>query len=262
MEDFRSHYLHHRATYIFMGALVLLIMGWGVVHVTRAYFTGHGNILIRDVPAGTIVKVDGRTIQEVERGVSTIRTDLAPGEHTVTLGRERHWPWSKTLAIHKDRTTVITPFFISRLSVRTAVNATHTERPIAERLFANTAQPTREHPILSTDETVALWNEGQSVIALWREGATTTPHFFCVTTCLQKRTVLTTAAPIEHIAFLGDRNDVMLFANSEGIFALELDMRDIQNFQPVLEGAGLDFRVRDTDSLYVRDGRDFFIIPL
>jgi len=65
--------------------------------------------------------------------------------------------------------------------------------------------------------------------------------------------VLDSASNIYSLSFFKNREDVLVFANSEGVYAIEINRAGTQNFQPIL-------RTNGETRFYTEDGATFFIL--
>ncbi|MCI0619704.1 PEGA domain-containing protein [Candidatus Wolfebacteria bacterium] len=262
MDGFQNHFTYNRATYILVAILALLLLAWGVWYAVLLYTAGTGTIEIQDVPAGTRITLDGKTIEEVSLGMSTIHTDVRPGEHTVNATAPSLWPWTKTITVPENITVRISPFLLRERPQVLRVDAGTNESAKAQQAFGVLQHLETPDSVNSDDGTVTAWIENDTVYAEWKGVTSATPEYFCTPDCKPTLTVLSATQPVTNVHFLGTRNDVLLFTTPEGIYALELDPRGTQNFQPVYQEAGADFRIRDNESLYVYSNSDYFVLEL
>ncbi len=235
-----------------------------------AYFAGYrildlkvvkvGSITLASVAAGTTIYLDGEETQAVrESGSVTIRGVL-PGEHTVILGRDSYWPWSKEVRVESDAEEIVAPFAVPQSTNGIIIPSTNPRyediKKEVERATGKTYSASA--PLLSADGTVALWTEGETIFARWtREGGA--PRWFCKESCEEPVTVLTSSeTPIRQISFFPGRNDVVLLATREGIFALEIHKEGTQNFQPLYKGIRPIFVETENGTLYVLDQEVLF----
>ncbi len=115
--------------------------------------------------------------------------------------------------------------------------------------------------ITSEDNTVEAVVEEGILSAIWLGATSTLPHFFCAEACRPKIEILRTPG-IGNISFLNNRNDVLIVTIPNGIFAIDLDLRDTQNFQPIHQESGSSFVVNDENTIYILDSRDIFAVGL
>ena len=71
-----------------------------------------------------------------------------------------------------------------------------------------------------------------------------------------------TLSPINSLAFLNERNDVLVVSVGGKIIAIEADKRGAQNIAPILEGTAPRFLITDSNLFLIKDGRDLAEITL
>jgi len=260
-EEFKEHIGENRITYTVLLLLILAFAVWGVARETGFRLTGSGSVEILNVPQNSEVKVDNRLLERVLEGMSTISTDLSPKAHTVTIQRHGYWPWTKTVPIEKNMNTSVSPFLIPQQPVVTEIDFGSNEYWSAVNLF-NTSSGTSEfNKSVSKSENVHAWISGASILAQWEEDKPI-PHFFCSDTCSTEVIVTPIHQNVSHIDFFQNREDVLLMTTPDGVFAIEIDSRGTQNFQPLYQEGGADFRIDKNGSVYILDGDSLFILDL
>ena len=65
---------------------------------------------------------------------------------------------------------------------------------------------------------------------------------------------------ITAIDFYKNREDVVLISSGDGVFALEIDSENIQNFQPIYKGKSPVFVKKDSSSIYILDDGNLMIV--
>lgn len=107
---------------------------------------------------------------------------------------------------------------------------------------------------------VGLWREGNQILAKWLKSDRSLPYYFCEgnnENCREIVTIFNSASVVRSLDFYPGRDDVVVIAVENGIFAIEIDSRKIQNFQPIYKGVEPYFIV-DGNTFYVKD-RDAII---
>jgi len=215
------------------GVLVGGVVAWMLLGGTT-------RIVLMHVPAGATVYVDNKvSVARADAG-RVVLSGIDAGEHTLLVAGEKLWPWAKTVTL-RDRETAT--FGVTALTTVTAdlrVNQTPQFENAGESSRLREAMrtiPTKEDPLLSADGKMALWMEGDTIKASWRGRSGNRPEYFCTPECTDEITVLPSEVKIRSLSFYGGRNDVILFAAQNSIFALELDARGTQNFQPLYKGS-------------------------
>lgn len=103
---------------------------------------------------------------------------------------------------------------------------------------------------------IVTWLDGGAIHAAWGKDNDSPPYYFCNATCTPMLTI-DWAEDITYYDFYPNRNDVLIVAGAEGVYAVELDDRSQRNIQPFIEEAGLTFRLTDDDELVIFDGERF-----
>jgi hypothetical protein len=105
-------------------------------------------------------------------------------------------------------------------------------------------------------EGMALWLHDGNVHAVWVRPSDPPPFYFCVKECVREL-VIDWKEPIRRYDFFPNRNDVVVVASDQGIYAVELDDRSQRNIQVIRAGLGLDFRLNG-DEIVVFDGATYW----
>lgn len=237
-----------------------------------------GGIVLTNVPAGASVYVDNAVAKSnAPKSGRVSLGDIAPGEHTILVASgDSHWPWAKRITLLEDEKLSfnvfllpVKPQVVKDDALQTQLSADPERASLLRNSMGITA--TKEKPILSKDQGVALWIEDQEIRVRWQGDLDATPPSFCNPGCKRELVILSATVPVRSLAFYGDRNDVILFAANDGIYALEIDSRGTQNFQPLYLGTEPSFTT-ETDGyttalkhpILVRDTSEpeFFAVDL
>lgn len=255
--------LNQKLAIALLGGLVLGgALGWLILS------PGDSRIILNDVPVKASVYIDN-DLSKQNAGKSVMIGELSTGKHTVLVAAEGFWPWAKTIELSwGDRLT----FGVLALPVEPSI----VKDPSLSKL--NTAKagtlrsemtkvPTKDAPIFSDNKDIALWVEDNNIVASWRNRRSSLPAYFCNPECKTRMIVFQSDVPIRSLSFYGKRPDVLLFAADNSIFALELDARGTQNFQPLYAGSAPIFTLSsDSQSALVYDTgpkqNGFFTIEL
>lgn len=217
--------------------------------------------------------------------------DLTPRTYTVLIEKEGFWPWYKEVTVEEQKVAEAIAFLIPKdpeieLIPRTiqvvAAGAT-TTRANAEftELFSlfneKTTKPdallktiattsiatsTIAYEKISSRGRVGIIREDNRLIAYWLKRPEDLPNFFCRSALCQSPIVaFSSVVPIRSFDFYPGRDDVLIVALQNGIFAVEIDARKIQNFQPIYKGDSPDFRLSDKGFI-VKDGATIFRVTL
>lgn len=209
------------------------------------------------------VQKRGTAIYLNEKRVGTARSDnqivklsrISPGEHSLLLTRDGFFPWEKTIKISSGKATLAQTFLV-RENINTyikKVDFTDKEKSeINKRFNTKTSRIS-----FGGDGNVEIKREGSQITARWLGGKESIPNFFCDSTNCNETTLVLNSdkGDIGNILFYPNRDDIVLFSVGESIFAIEIDKKNTQNFQPVYRGVSPEFAIDSTNSrLYIREG--------
>jgi len=109
---------------------------------------------------------------------------------------------------------------------------------------------------------LGLFQKDNKIFASWLKDEDDIPNYFCRSgECEKTVLVFDSAVPIKSLAFYPNREDVVILAISSGVYAIEIDARKHQNFQPVYKGIDPSF-VTEGNTLYIKDSENLFRIEL
>ncbi|MFC1802178.1 hypothetical protein ACFLY7_01930, partial [Patescibacteria group bacterium] len=138
------------------------------------------------------------------------------GEHQILISKENHWPWSANTLIKSKNTTIINPFFTK-------------QTPDIELITNLNPEYTKISSLFVKD---LISQKAQEKVA---------EHY------------ITFESEVKALDFYKDRDDVVVIALENGIYALELTVSENPNFQPIYLGQNPVFVKKDSKSLYIKD---------
>lgn len=223
-------------------------------------FTAPAQIVISPFTQGSELYLDGERIMEAEIDGDTVTLNTSAGLHEVATNRTNYFPWQKTLEVGSGERIVVGPYNIPATTNGAVVATTDAEYRAASQLLAQAKLPTEESPIVSRDGTMEAYVDGQNLYARVKEGEP--PQSFCTTSCETMKQVVSLDAEVRGLSFLPGRNDVLLMAVQDGVFAIELDTRGTQNFQVLYRGIRPTFAASPEGLIYLRDNDTIFKVFL
>ena len=223
------------------GALLCAALFFGILGLVESGFRFDGlrlsfpaTVTLTHVPQDARLYADGREIV-AENNEGTIVLSLAPNAQHLIVSHEGFWPWEKEMAPRSGEQTTFGVFLMPRDPQGTPI----LDKPLCptlEALVARAKLPTRAAPILSADGTASLFVENGKIITRWLS-ENPAPDYYCIAdSSCREHAALTFEAELRDLAFYPGRNDIALLAIQNGIFALDLDNRGTQTFQPVYRG--------------------------
>ncbi|MBI1957068.1 MAG: hypothetical protein HYS44_01250 [Candidatus Niyogibacteria bacterium] len=215
-----------------------------------------GGLFIAVPESGSKVYLDGDLERETNFLQSgTLIQNLTPRTYSVLVAKDGYWPWTKNLLIKGSTVVEARALLVPQTVEGTPVTKAAAEYKTALTAIRNadalaTTTPTGPRYGLAKDErgrTEIWWDQNQHI---WIEWLATSPLPYYLDQ--QKKIVFQSRSPLHGIAFYPSRDDVILFATENSVFALELDSRGTQNFQPVYKGADPSL-ARVGDAIYILD---------
>ena len=155
-------------------------------------------------------------ISEINKAGKIIKTK--EGTHSVILSRKGYWPWATKINIIKQQTLDIFPFFVPQNSSGFIIKNGDPEYNKILSMFRN--------------KTHINWEINKN-----------TPQI-----------IKNFKEEIRASDFYKNRNDVIIVAVQNGIYALEINSDSIPNFQPIYKGTKPTFVKKDNNTLYIKDG--------
>lgn len=144
---------------------------------------------------------------------------LDKGLHTIVISKTGFWPWIKEVDILKRQTLTVNPFFVPEQTSGFIIGENDPEYYEIMSMF-------------ETQKTHIDWEKGEN-----------TPKI-----------ILDFEEEIKASDFYKDREDIIIIAIQNGIYALEINSESTPNFQPIYKGNSPIFIKKDNNSIYVKDG--------
>ncbi len=250
-----------------------------------------GGISLSGVPAGADVYVNYKKVSSSAFFEDTFYIqNLLPEDYFVVVAKDGDWSWAKHLVVNEKKVssasvlilpshpklqpiTELVPgenltnnfhFFDST----TATSTLNPQYPIIADLFSTSSSDQINDGAVLKDN-IKIWAAGKQIFAKWQGSPQAIPSFFCAVAtstssspaCNPTASIYTFPTQIEKIDFFPNRDDVVLLETADGIYALEMDTRPEQNYQPVYLAKNLDFRVSGS-ALYIEEGGNFYQVEM
>jgi len=164
------------------------------------------------------VLIDGKSVEPVSSSEKVLSYKIKKGSHSIILNEEGYWPWAKKIDIKEKQIIEIFPFFVLKNSSGFIITKNDPEYYKIKSLFWKNT-----HINWDMDENTP------SIIKDFKD-------------------------EIKASDFYKDRDDVVIIAVQNGIYALEINSDTMPNFQPIYKGKDPFFVKKDNHSLYIKDG--------
>lgn len=192
--------------------------------------------------------------------------NLTPHHYSVLVAKDGFWPWTKTLPVKGSEVVEARALMIPHTVSAEPVNAKSADYKTAlaainalKRSIRTATSTATARFGLAQDERgrAQTWFDAEGRV--WIEWLSDSPLPFYLDA--PKKPVFQSRSAIHGISFLPGRNDIVTLATENGVFALEIDGRGTQNFQPIYKGADPYF-ARIGDALYILDSNTLARISL
>jgi len=250
---------------IVLAIFLLLVVGYlglskSGLHISGLSLVRGGTIYIPPQNLNTKIFLDNKEIS-VEQLASVV-----PGSHSIILAADTLWPWKKDVVVSSTETSNIFPFLVSKNVSGEIITQSDKDYGKLRTSVLNEQLPTTASPLLSNSSLVEVWSDQNNIFARWNGNEDSIPSYFCNDDgkCSSLVKVLESDNDVRNIDFFKGRDDVLLVALQNGVFAIEVDRRGAtQNFQPVYKGTASPlFKVKDDSAIYVLDGQLLFLVSI
>ncbi|MEK7575336.1 MAG: hypothetical protein AAB511_03875 [Patescibacteria group bacterium] len=217
-----------------------------------------------------------KNVAQVE-GVYILK-NITPGLHSIVISKEGFWPWTKTVAVNENNVRSLYAFMFPMEGITTealpsnsteytsALNLINSSRlPLTKagsvellpsesvKVWIDTNVPDRR---ISHNKNTALYIQDNTIYVAWISETEPPPHYFCEENpCKLIIPVIVASGEIKSVDFYKDRDDVIIFTAGGVIYGIEADHEGTQNFQPLFKGANPHFYKKESDILYIQDGK-------
>ncbi|OHA18545.1 MAG: hypothetical protein A2664_02815 [Candidatus Taylorbacteria bacterium RIFCSPHIGHO2_01_FULL_46_22b] len=243
-----------RTLFIIILCIFVLGIGGSINFMTGSQKVGTVLVHYMDDQAKVFIDNDRQKLPVIN-GTQTIR--VRAGVRDVLVSKENHWPWLKQITVESAKTSELSPFLFPKNPSLAEITGDDPEYDLLMRMAKQNTFPSSPQMLISADGTMTVWNTGQTLYARFLSSKTP-PAFFCIKECQTEISFLQAKAPISDIEFLGARNDVVLAVIGSDLYALEIDPRPVQNFQPIYRGSAPLFTQTAEGIIYLLDGNRLY----
>lgn len=218
-----------------------------------------GTVTLTNLPEGTTIYVN-EVLEKSPRG-NEARLKLLPGTHSILLGFDSLYPWTELVTVPSGAEVSITPILIEQSAKETTLH--DEERILAESAIDGVTLPTRDAPLLVHGGCVGIYVEAGDLFAKPVADSSCEPIPFlcyeegCATSVLPPENEAVRAV----IPFPG-REDAVIVALGQSIYAVEIDSRAPQFVAPILREHLPEIAPWKENSFVVRERGAVFTITL
>ena len=167
--------------------------------------------------------LDETLVIYIDNNKENSKNDINPefkiknGNHSVVIHKENHWPWTKEVEISNLKKIEVNPFFV----------------------------PQNTNGFIIGTEDPEYW----TILNSFKEN-------LILEEALDKISTIEIKSQIKAIDFYKNREDVILMALAEGVYALGVDYETEQNLQPIYKGKNPVFIKKNDSSIYILDNNN------
>lgn len=186
-------------------------------------------------------------------------TNLENRPYQFAVVKDGYWPWAKTLTPEEQKDVTFDTFSILMNPKREDLDKESDEYASYRKTFAELKVPGEDTKVISKDGNMAVWAEMNRIFAMWTGETSKIPSYFCTDgVCASRLNIITLQYNVRSLAFLGEHNNSIIFSDDQGIYALEINQRDNQNFQPIFRTQIPQFIPLDARTLMVESNGNIF----
>jgi len=241
--------------YIYFGLAVVVILAT-IIFWDSIFNSGNtGDIIITHLPENSVIFLDNQENRRISSAQENIKLKrLSSGLHSVLISRDGYWPWFKEVEVEAGGSSALSPFFVFSSATGFIVSQEDPEYDDIIASFDSIVLPDFENKKVSKDESTAVWVDEGTLFAEWLLDEESRPNHFCNDLdCHNVIVPLNVGGVIKNVDFYKGRSDVFIVAFGNGVFAIEIDTNNNQNFQPIIEGTSPLFVPFDENSIYTFD---------
>jgi len=235
-------------------AIAAFILLFGIIHQSGYVFSGiyivkGGTLAIEGARPQSDVFIDTHRVGTVGANGSGKFNALRPGKRNVIVASPNSWPWIFDFEASAATTITFRPLQVLKVIENTPL--ADTEDPIrarAEVEFKSYREPIRIQAL--KNEGALIWVEGNTVFAQLVAG--------------DVHSIFSSTKPIRNVLWYGNRNDAVIIAAQDSVFAIDAYESDVRNFQPIYQGEAPE-AVADPlqpDRIFIRDKGNYFYVNI
>jgi hypothetical protein len=251
--------------------LLLSILVLIIVIIAGGYLLGYrfgpgisisrvGTIAITELPKGTSIYID-QVLRTTTTATSTKSLEAVSGDHTIIISVPGDYPWNDLVSITSGKTTTVSPILITMQPNATAL--TGDARTAAIARVASTTLPTLASPLTLANGCAHIYMSDNQILAdAVSAPGCTPPPYLCPNGKCASTVIFTPVVTPEAVLAYPGRQDALLIALNNVLYAVALDPRSPRFFAPVLTATNPAFGTLSDGTLIVKNGESVFSIKL
>lgn len=239
--------------------LLLYTLGYRWNPIFHLYKTG--GLYISSPVTGSKIFVNNKEKKQTNIFQSGVfLQSLRPGKYSILVTEDGYWPWQKNLTIKEQFVTEARAILVSKEPKGKIIlwnNFSPLELSKYDEILSNlkTIHLSSTTPRFTPNQKEKLWwdQKDNKVWVEWLGDRDLLPYFFCDDKlCSDEILIFNSRSSIRNVDFYPKRNDVVIIAVQNGIYALEIDGRGGRNIQPIYKGKEPTFTTyKNESSIYI-----------
>jgi hypothetical protein len=253
-----SHRIITGFVVVVLALLFLYAIGFRIgpgVAVTRV-----GTLELQNLPASTTVYIDQTTSATITK-TTTKKFDLLPGSHQVIVSTAGDYPWNDLVAVKSGQTSIDNPILIPEHADVTVLG-TSTQATALARI-ALTKLPTQTNPLHLANGCADVYVSNNQVLAdAAQSSRCTVPSYLCLGGTCAPTVIFSPTATIQAVFQFPGRQDAIVVAINNTLYALALDPRNPRFFAPILGATQPSFGTLTDGTIVIKNGSMLYSVKL
>ena len=211
-----------------------------------------GSLEVSVYEAGSKIYIDNILQNTTNASEETITfKNLSPKRHTVTVLKNGFHVWEKSLSIETDKTAKVSSFLAPLHFTIEKITDSEEIKGLVP-IFAKIAPP---KDVMERAGDLAVWIENTSLFG----------GYFCEAPRKCQNSageILKTEENIKNVTFYKERGDVLVFSHGKNIEEMEINSQEKQNVHILYSGTDPIFFKLAGDTLYIKDGKEYFKLKM
>ena len=251
-------------------AILALLVVVAVVTVVRTTSTGQaqhsnpngGSVTLTAQIRGSKMALDQiAEYTTAKDNDSYTATNLENRPYQFAVVKDGYWPWAKTYTPNEQEEVTFNTFSVLITPKKEDASPDDELYKEYKPQFDALQVATEKNKLVSKNGTMSIWAETNNIYAEWLGEASSTPSYFCYKGgCDTQTDVIHLQYRVRSLAFLDDFNNVIVFADDQGIYVLEIEKSGQQNFQPIFKTPSPQFILTGPRTMMVESNSNIFRI--
>lgn len=206
--------------------------------------------------------------------------NLRPGSYEVKVTKDGLQTWSKRLVVFPQTVTEgfsflipeqpileeVPEFLVEKNGGSSTTTKSVQKKPVRNTTYSedillfgtSTKMTATSTDILKTKRKLSVENINGILHVVWQGNQDSTPYYFCINQICKKEVIIRAGSKVKSFDFFPGRDDLLVVALSNGVYVIDIDDRSDHNIQYLMEASNLDFRIKDGETIYIKDGKKLY----